>query len=741
MTPRPRPTWRDAAAAAATLTPARRHLLHLLSGLPLAPVDLLARLSGVAGPAAVYRHLGRLCAAGLAEAVHPPLGPRRSHRLWHPTDLGLATLGLDRGVAPATLARAHGLRRHDLLERLRRLPGLLALYRLLGALAAAVPGLPGLLDWEAPWRQPYRGPGATMRVVARLPARVALAWRPPEGEVRAEYLLWPDLATAPLAADRAALDRLFPCRTALERAGARLPELLVATDARRADAWAALLEELRAARRDTPLSARIVTWDDLDADVRAVVAGQRPGRPGAASPRQGAPALPVAQPADTPIPRPVGRGIRSAQVPGLSLRPGEWALLDLLARHATITRDLAARALGWDDTKLRRCRGRLVGLGLARLIPLEELGGRRGATPALRQLATREPTEATAAGLATLAAWHGLTPREAVRWNGYAGGGPDAAVGTRTSLLAAPLHTLGVEEFFANLARRARHAARRGADAGLVEWRNAAACARKWFRPDGYVAYRRGDGHHAAFVEYDRGTMGPRDWAQKLAAYFAYRDSGRYRPDYAGFPATLIVVAIEGTDEAADREVASEATIAGVLRTLAVGRTPLPALLTTATRLAADPAGPLGPVWREADAAHRRPWLRAGSSLPSSCRSPGRGRDGGGGDAGSSPTARAPPRRAARAIGFRGFDFRRSAMINRYLSILIDELRAEGIADPLAHSFTLAALWDDLATLAGELPPASVRGYLAGDMDANDPAPPPGGCLEVGGTSRDAGGG
>ena len=79
-------------------------------------------------------------------------------------------------------------------------------------------------------------------------------------------------------------------------------------------------------------------------------------------------------------------------------------------------------------------------------------------------------------------------------------------------------------------------------------------------------------------------------------------------------------------------------------------------------------------------------------------------------------------------------------MINRYLSILIDELRAEGIADPLAQSFTLAALWDDLATLAGEAPPASVRGYLAGETGANNSAAPPVGRAAGSGTSRDTGG-
>lgn len=48
-------------------------------------------------------------------------------------------------------------------------------------------------------------------------------------------------------------------------------------------------------------------------------------------------------------------------------------------------------------------------------------------------------------------------------------------------------------------------------------------------------------------------------------------------------------------------------------------------------------------------------------------------------------------------------------MINRCMTLLSDELRAEGIRDPLVADFTFAALWDDLARLAGETPPAAVR--------------------------------
>jgi hypothetical protein len=35
-------------------------------------------------------------------------------------------------------------------------------------------------------------------------------------------------------------------------------------------------------------------------------------------------------------------------------------------------------------------------------------------------------------------------------------------------------------------------------------------------------------------------------------------------------------------------------------------------------------------------------------------------------------------------------------MINQYFTLLVAELRENGIPDPLAQSFILAAIWDDL---------------------------------------------
>lgn len=61
-------------------------------------------------------------------------------------------------------------------------------------------------------------------------------------------------------------------------------------------------------------------------------------------------------------------------------------------------------------------------------------------------------------------------------------------------------------------------------------------------------------------------------------------------------------------------------------------------------------------------------------------------------------------------------------MVNRYLALLVEELRAEGLADPLAEAFTLAALWDDLARLAGETPPPAVRRRFDDDNPTGNPA-------------------
>jgi hypothetical protein len=82
-------------------------------------------------------------------------------------------------------------------------------------------------------------------------------------------------------------------------------------------------------------------------------------------------------------------------------------------------------------------------------------------------------------------------------------------------------------------------------------------------------------------------------------------------------------------------------------------------------------------------------------------------------------------------------------MLNHHLSALVDQLRAEGIADPLAQSFTLAAIWDDLAAITGESPPAAVQAALGGarispcaPSDSALPVSPPRACYPGDGGQR-----
>ena len=51
-------------------------------------------------------------------------------------------------------------------------------------------------------------------------------------------------------------------------------------------------------------------------------------------------------------------------------------------------------------------------------------------------------------------------------------------------------------------------------------------------------------------------------------------------------------------------------------------------------------------------------------------------------------------------------------MINQCMELLVEELRTDGVADPLAQGLLLAAVWDDLCRLAGEAVPADVRALL-----------------------------
>ncbi len=61
--------------------------------------------------------------------------------------------------------------------------------------------------------------------------------------------------------------------------------------------------------------------------------------------------------------------------------------------------------------------------------------------------------------------------------------------------------------------------------------------------------------------------------------------------------------------------------------------------------------------------------------------------------------------------------------INALLLALVAELRAEGVPDPLNERFTLAAVWADLARLAGETVPPALVAALDGPVPLAPPVP------------------
>ena len=61
--------------------------------------------------------------------------------------------------------------------------------------------------------------------------------------------------------------------------------------------------------------------------------------------------------------------------------------------------------------------------------------------------------------------------------------------------------------------------------------------------------------------------------------------------------------------------------------------------------------------------------------------------------------------------------------INRCMGLLVEELRDDGMPDPLYQSFTLAAIWDDLCRTTGEQPHAVVRTLLEDAAGATELVP------------------
>lgn len=587
--------WGDAERMAQWLAARQTEseILTLVARLPFLNAATIGPLIGLQAGGHLYRCLVRLGTRHLIDTIRPVLQPGRSPDLFYLTDLGLATLAVLRQVDPIDLAKQNRLRRRDLLERVTRLPLLLACYELLALLAPSQLEAPRLRAWECPWRRRFQPATRKAPVSITLPAGVTLAG---SDDVRA-YLLLPDLGSCSVRAFRATLDRLVVLRG---QQRARFPTLVVATlDRGRAAIWHDVLEEVREARREAPIAARVATWPELQVEAET----SRPRRtwPRWAEKQEPAGPMSLVTSSDRPVPGFIGNLTMGGRSPNgkrsalgrvaLDLTPADRALLDMLARHPFLSTDDLATALGCDAASVQRRQDRLAGAGILRVLTLEETGDEAA-----------EQVELTRSGLVLVAHSQGLSLGTAVRWNGLAGGGPQRPIGTRGKLLQDLAHTRGADAVFLGLLRTARELACAGRDDALVEWRNASACSRGYLRPDGYGLYRRGGQLYGFFLEYDRGTMSLRGYLKKFATYVDYWASGRFARDYAGFPTILVVT----TTYAAEVRIAAAARLASVSRARR-----LPVLLTSQARIQSNPLGLLGPIWCEplAPADDRRGWL------------------------------------------------------------------------------------------------------------------------------------
>lgn len=541
------------------LGPSGRAALHLLACCPRVPTDVVASLLRLRHARSAAQLLLRLRIAGLTdyETVRPgPLVGSGSVRLWTLTPAGHAVLGARR-LAPPAEARSrlpHGApaKCRD-VARQGGVPMLVATYRLLAGVVGGLDQAVRISAWEHPWIRTLRQTGTGRARQVRLPAAAALVHgtQDADGGALQRLLLLPDVGTLPVASYRPALRGLIELRETSDADGKDETLLVVGVAAGGVDsnsrvaAWHALLQQVARRAGEQPLRARVVVC------------------PGGLVSSEGK---------DHPS------GSQAEQV------------LGLVARHPLLTRQQLATLLGTSAARTGRLVLQLRALGWVRTIQSDDVPPdtlihssslpRRLAFVELTPAGRREAGRRLLLPAAAAAHHHGLMGKD----------------GSTRPFLWHLAHTLGANAIFVAFVSAARHVCQRGGDDALEEWRSAGACARGRFRPDGYGCYRRGGSRFGFFLEFDRGTEKPCEYAAKLAAYHRYRDSGGYRRDYVSFPSVLLVT----TSERAEGRFARQAYLAQERH----GSVPLQIFLTTISRIQAGPDGLLGPVWRSVAA----PW-------------------------------------------------------------------------------------------------------------------------------------
>ena len=271
-------------------------------------------------------------------------------------------------------------------------------------------------------------------------------------------------------------------------------------------------------------------------------------------------------------------------------------LLHLIGRHPCLTVDHLAGLLGTNVHRIRRLETNLIKDGFLRRIDFDELP--RGRDLAYEDFTALGLVEITSMGRRLLAGWLGLGQAAATRYHGFIGNGRRER-GRQWRLLRALFHTRGANSVFVAFAMAAHAVRRAGGSDDLVEWRGAAACERKYCKPDGYGCYVRDGLPYGFLLEYDRGTERARHYAAKVRACYPYRDSGQAARDYRGFPTVLFVT----TQPIAEQRVADQSYRAAFVR----ATEPLPILSTTMDLVMKSPEGILGPIWRTATPSESNP--------------------------------------------------------------------------------------------------------------------------------------
>ncbi len=534
---------------ATRIGPSGRAALQLLACCPRMPTHVVGVLLGHRQAVTTAQLLARLRRAGLAQDQASRLGPllgSRPVRLWTLTADGRAFVA-SRGLAPVMGQMPYGEpERWRDPARQRDVPLLVACYRLLAQVATGLDRPVRLFVWEHPWIRtitPTEGDGKRR---VRLPAAAMLQSRQTDSGQPLRLLLLPDVGTAPLSSYRLTLQALNELRRTALIKEEHEPVLIVgvATSPRsstaRVQAWRSLLQEVARRADDRPLCAHVLapeTWlaNSCNED--------DPSSPGQVD-----------------------------------------EVFAIVARHPLITRQQLASLLRTSTGRIARLEADLMERGWLRPVISNNLPHGTDA-PTHAQVLRLGLVELTAAGQQE-AARRLLVPAGLARRRH----GVLVSQATRRRFIRHLQHTLGTNAFFVDLAAAARQVTRRRGDDALAEWRSAAACARGRFRPDGYGCYRRGPWRFGFFIEYDRGTEKPGQYAAKLATYYRYRASGAYKRDYQSFPSLLVVT----TSDAAEARFAHQAYV-GQLR---YGGIPLPTFLTTAGRIQAHPDGVLGAIWR-----------------------------------------------------------------------------------------------------------------------------------------------